>query len=75
MHLEANTPKLTIAQADAMIDELIDFATLVGECFDHIDQKPGYLTDVEKAQIRDLMDLNTRIIRLIRATTDMRAKL
>ncbi|GFK19309.1 hypothetical protein [Corynebacterium glutamicum] len=80
MHLGANTPKLTIAQADAMIDELTDFLKLVGSCFDSIDRDENgkqrdTITSDEDHQLMDLMNFMSRITRAIRETAALRASL
>lgn len=68
MHLEANTPNLTIDQLDARIDELTNFLKFVGTCFDSIDRD-------EDHQLMDLMNFMSRITRAIRETATLRAQL
>lgn len=81
MHLGANTPKLTtIQQADTLIDELTDFAKLIGEYFDAIDlnedgTQRDRLTREEQRQLMDLINFTTRITGMIRKAAETRATL
>lgn len=81
MHPEANTHKLTTTQqADALIDELTDFAKLIGEYFDAIDlnedgTQRGRLTREEQRQLMNLMHFTTRITGMIRKAAEIRATL
>ena len=81
MRLEANTANLTTTQqADALIDELTDFAKLIGECFDSIDRNEDgtqrdRLTREEQRQLMDLMHFTTRITGMIRKAAEIRATL
>ena len=80
MRLDANTKKLTIDQLDASIDELTDFAKLIGEHFDAIDlnedgTQRDRLTREEQRQLMDLMNFTTRITGMIRKAAEIRATL
>lgn len=80
MHLEANTPNLTIDQLDARIDELTNFLKFVGTCFDSIDRDENgkqrdTITSDEDHQLMDLMNFMSRITHAIRETTTLRAQL
>lgn len=81
MHPGANTPNITTAQqTDALIDELTDFAKLIGECFDAIDlnedgTQRDRLTREEQRQLMDLMHFTTRITGMIRKAAEIRATL
>lgn len=80
-HYEVNENNLTTAaELDAQIEELVEFAQFVGECFDSIaldevGHQRDRLNGEEDRQVMDLLFFIPRITRLIGETTKRRAKL
>ena len=81
MHSETTNENLTTAaELDAQIEELVELAQFVGECFDSIaldevGHQRDRLTGEEDRQVMDLLFFIPRITRLIGETTKRRAKL
>lgn len=81
MHSETTNENLTTAaELDAQIEELMEFAQFVGECFDSIaldevGHQRDRLTKEEDRQVMDLLFFIPRITCLIGEATKRRAEL